>query len=366
MQVGLFTIYQVPNYGSVLQTYATQCVLEQQGHVCSIINYIYPNEWHWSQGARRPNRIKTLIRKFIPSKKTTVLNDFRKKYLKLTREYANLDELSNESWKNIDAFVVGSDQVWNPRFLRGDKAFMLSFAPTNKSRYSIASSFATDSLPTELRRKYEKELSQFKAISVREVNGVDIIQKELSIVRPVEVILDPTLLLSKKDWMSLIPRSKFIKQRPYILFYMWAYAFEPRPYIYEVVKHYKQKMNCEVIALEGFTSSNRAHGLDMQKADASTISEFIDLFANADLVVTSSFHGTAFALNFGCPLISIVPDNAGDDRQTTLLKSVGAESSVVTIGTDIHSINPYYNSSVLTNLDNIRQKNLTWIRKNIK
>lgn len=365
MKIGLFTIYQVPNYGSVLQAYATQCILEKLGHECTIINYRYPNKWHWSQGAPHPNKLKRIFRTIYPSRKTRVLDRFRQKYYHLSRCFRNLDELNNADWSNYDAFIVGSDQVWNPRFMKGDKAFMLSFVPTDKARYSIASSFATDSLPDNLRLKYYKELTQFSAISVREPSGISIIQKEIGLKCPVEVVIDPTLLLSKEEWLSLIPRSSFYKKRPYILFYMWTYAFEPRPYIFEIVRYFQKQMDCEIIALEGFASPEKSGGIVMQDASTSTIPEFIDLFANADLVITSSFHGTAFAINFGCPLISIVPDNVGDNRQAALLKSVGAENCIVKKGNSIHEITPYYKDSVEKMLTKFRNSNIKWISQNI-
>lgn len=146
---------------------------------------------------------------------------------------------------------------------------------------------------------------------------------------------------------------------------MWTYAFEPRPYILRVIEHYKKKMNADVIVLEGHRELT---GLNCRFVDAnnSSIPKFIDLFANADLVITSSFHGTAFAINFGVPLISIVPNEIGDDRQSSLLKKVGAESSIVKIGTKIDNINPNYSKQfVLNALRNERFKTLNWLHDSL-
>lgn len=366
MKIALVTIYQVPNYGSVLQAFATQRLLENLGAECDIINYKYPNEWHWKHGAKKPNTIRSIVRLLFPSKKVKVLNQFRSNYFHFTKRYDSLDELLSEDWSEYDAFVVGSDQVWNARFLMGDNVFMLSFVPEGKPRLSIASSFALKSLPFFYRDKYLQELSKFTFLSVRERNGVDIINKELGISKNVDVILDPTLLLSKSDWLRTIPRSEFKKKRPYILFYMWTYAFEPRPYIFQVVKHYQQKLNCDVIALEGYAKPGRTYGIIMQNYSSSNISEFLDIFENADLVVTSSFHGTAFALNFGIPLISVVPNGDSDDRQTTLLRSVGADSSICHINDDWHSINPYYDvAEVQRHISDIRNNNISMIKNNL-
>lgn len=93
----------------------------------------------------------------------------------------------------------------------------------------------------------------------------------------------------------------------------------------------------------------------------------ISLFANASLVVTSSFHGTAFALSFGIPLVSIVPDNVGDDRQSSLLKVCGADNCIVRINSEIESIQPQYDiTAVKDKLDYLRQDSINWIKSNIK
>lgn len=366
MKVGLITIYHVPNYGSVLQAYATQVLLEMMGARCSVINYKYPNEWHWAHGATRNTGIHAFVRKLFPDKKTRILNEFRNQYFHFTKKYPSLAELNSENWDDFDAFIVGSDQVWNVRFMLGDSTFLLSFVPDCIPRYSLASSFALQSIPMQYKKKYCLELSKFSALSVREQNGVSIIQDNLRIDKPVEILLDPTLLLSKEQWRQHIPRSKFKKRHPYILFYMWDYAFDPKPYIFEVAKHFQAQTGCDVIALEGYRKPQEACGLIMEKRTTSTIPEFIDLFANAELVITSSFHGTAFAVNFGIPLISIIPKTGGDDRQQTLLRNIGLSHCIIHIGTAMPDINPNYDrKKVQMRLEQIRDKNKLWINQYI-
>jgi len=137
-------------------------------------------------------------------------------------------------------------------------------------------------------------------------------------------------------------------------------------FVYEVVKHFRDRLKCDVIALEGIRDSGDCKDIHFINADNSTIPEFMDLFANARLVVTSSFHGTAFALNFGIPLVSVVPDNSGDDRQTTLLKACGAANSIVKVKTNLESIQPDYDKQVVSReLERMRQKSINWINNNI-
>lgn len=370
MKIGLLTIYQVPNYGSVLQAYATQELLKSMGHDAKIIRYDYFNKRYYKARGFGPSlreRFYPFKALLLPKCKSAVLQRFRYKNLNFTKSFSNIKSLEEYDWSDYDAFVVGSDQVWNTTFLYGDPVFLLQFVPSNKKRLSLSSSFATSAIPDKYKDIFRRELSKFSAISVRENNGVDIINKQLGINTPVKVTLDPTLLLSKSQWQELFPLTQEKKlKKPYILYYMWSYAFEPRPYIFDVVKHFQQKTGWDVVALEGIRDSSDARGIDFIDADNSTIPEFIDLFNNASLVITSSFHGTAFAINFGIPLLSVVPDGAGDDRQSTILKACGADNCITKIGSDIEKINPEYDKqAVSAKLEKLRADSINWINNNI-
>lgn len=370
LKIGLITIYHVPNYGSVLQAYATQVLLEKLGHECKIINYKYPNKFHYSLGRPKQsiiNKIGRFLGLNSAHRKANKLKEFKDKYFHFTKLYSHLNELKSEDWKDYDLFVVGSDQVWKSKYTLGDTTFLLSFVPEKKRRISIASSFATSSIPEEYRERYKSFLKKFDAISVRENNGKYIIEKELMLNCTPSVILDPTLLLSKDEWLEIIPRSNFKKKKKYILLYMLTYAFEPRPYIFEVIKHLQKQEDYDVIALEGYTPYEKAGGIKMTDKTDSSIPEFIDLFANADIVVTSSFHGTAFAINFGIPLISIVPCDKGDDRQSTLLKSMGADSCIATTKKTINDLQQYYDrESTQEAIRNLRKESIKWISDNLE
>lgn len=371
-RIGLMTIWSVPNYGSVLQCFATQAVIEKMGYRCEVINYAYPNEWNYRQGLPRPRRnpLRALARAMglkAQHRKALILDRFRKEHLNLTRRYGSLDALRGADWSGYDAFVSGSDQLWNARYTKGDSAFLLSFVPEGKRRVSIASSFALEALPAQYAGKFREELSKYAALSVRETNGQRLINGQLGIGKDVFVCLDPTLLLSGEEWVRALPlKGGPAEREPYILLYMWTYAFEPRPYIFDVVRRFQAEMRCGVIALEGYTPAGAAGGLRMHCAEDSALPRFIDLFANASLVVTSSFHGTAFAVNFGRPLISVVPDNAGDDRQGSFLRGVGAECCIAQVGQDVGTLNPHYDTeAVARRLTSQRAQCLEWIERNL-
>ena len=364
-KIGLITIYHVPNYGSVLQTYATQCIIEKMGFECIILNYKYPNEWHYAISPERKPKIKNKIVKWLGLKphhrKAKKLMAFKKQCFHLSRMYKNLDELKKENWKDYNAFVVGSDQVWNPRFTLGDSAFLLSFVPDDKIRISFASSFASSTLPAEYKLKYKTYLEKFDSLSVREENGKRLIEKDLGLRKEVRIVLDPTLLLAKNEWLEYFPQKKCYKEK-YILLYVLTYAFEARPYVYQVAEYYQEKYGYDIIALEGYVSQLGGRRLKMVNKSDSSVEDFISLFANAEMVITTSFHGTAFALNFGIPLISIVPDsNRGDDRQYSLLSALNLSQCIVPISTSLESINPFYNVELeQKELSKLREASLSW------
>lgn len=368
MKLGLITIYQVPNYGSVLQTYATQYMLTKIGHACEVVHFSYP--------ANRKTTLRSLVYRFTTyfgvtaqQRKIKGLNKFKKERLRLTSKFNTYTDLCNNDWSIYDGFVVGSDQVWNVDYTNCDPTFLLNFLSDSCKRYSIASSFALRRLPIQFVECFKTSLSAFRALSVREENGIKIINAQLGINKDVFLCLDPTLLLSAEEWKKLSTRKEFACfYNSYILLYMWTYAFEPRPYIYDVVKRLKEEYpEYEIIALEGYCNidKNVINELHIKNAEDSTIGEFIALFNNAKIVVTTSFHGTAFALNFGKPLLSIVPGN-NDDRQSTLLKTVGAEKCAIEVGTDLNQLDPYYDTEYsLKLLEQKRQQCIEWLYNNI-
>ncbi len=365
----LVTIFRVPNFGSVLQAFATQCILENLGHKCQILNYDHNNgEWAKSHGVKS-SYLKNKLLKWLGIKanhrKAKLLDKFINKNFHLTKRYSSSTEIKHELGEAYDVYIIGSDQVWNTRFTNCDPNFLLQFADKSKDRISIASSFACEHLSPEHKEIFQQNLKLFKAISVREKAGLKIIEN-LQITTKAYIILDPTLLLNSKQWDYLGNRSN-INHNKYILLYMWCYAFEPRPYIYHVLKSYQEKLNCKVIVLEGYNRHDSyMHSPNIIDATESSVSDFLGYFANAELVITSSFHGTAFALNYGVPLISIVPKNSEDDRQSSLLKLLGLSQCQLKVDEDINNANPFYDKNQeQSKLEFLRQDSIAWINKAI-
>ena len=366
-KVLLVTIFKVPNFGSVLQAYATQKTLENQGFECKVLNYDHNNsDWSVAHGVKKQsgkNKIGRLLGLNAHHRKANKLAKFAAAHLHLTRQYYNIENIEREEYGHYDKYIVGSDQVWNTRFTNGDPVFLLDFVKGNEADcYAISSSFASNAIDTKHKEKFLTGLKKFKQISVREQNGINILNS-LGISNA-SLTLDPTLLLSSNEWNKLIEKERILPKK-YILLYMLCYAFDPRPLIFNVLKRYQKELDCPIIALEGYTECKGQTDLDIVDATDSSVSEFLQLFANASLVVTSSFHGTAFALNYGKPLLSITPDN-DDDRQRTLLHTLGLEQCISTVagGKDISY--PFYDKDDEQNrLKCIRSNSLNIINQEI-
>ena len=339
--VGLITMHRVINVGSILQAYALYLQVKKLGFNCEIIDYQYPNEFHKSNRTLEKKwkiqfglliqRIKFFLfyDKTIQKKR---FGDFLKKNLSLSSTYYKDVESIHRNPPIYDIYMTGSDQVWNPECMQGDTTFFCSFI-SNKPKVSYASSFSISDIPNNLKLSYANALKSYKMLGVREKSGVDLIKK-LTGLAAVEVC-DPTLLLSKDDYAKLALSSKIRIKRPYILAYILDYSYNPYPTIQQVVNIISKQMNMQVYYLHANSVDNYHYGHSITSAGPS---EFLYLFLNSSFVVTSSFHGTAFALNFEKPFYSVIPQTEQEDsRIYSLLKKVKAEDRAIKVNTKVAS-----------------------------
>ena len=367
----------VINYGSALQTFATQKLLTSLGFQCDVINYIYPNRWHRKEenvrltfADRMVRQLKKIISRTLrPFRKKSEwdikmanINRFCTDNLNLTRKFTTLRQLEKHDWSGYSYIAVGSDQVWNPKYMKGDKAFLLSFVEYIP-KISISSSFGCDVIDPEYEKRYRYFLTKFKSLSVRENNGIEII-RSLGVKSQVKLLLDPTLLLSGAEWAECLQLGASTDTQPYILVYILRYAVNPGNIIGKAVRMLQEKYNCKALFLGEIHEEDMACVPNSKRLESIKVAEFVSLFKNAKAVVTTSFHGTAFAINFGRPLISITP-SAKDDRQSTLLKSLGLTSCMLNEYGSINEVIAEYDTvKQQERLSQIRQDNLEWLKEN--
>lgn len=329
-KIDIITLHRTVNYGSVLQAYATQQVLMKMGYDVEIIDY-YPERLHMNGMLKRiKNKSKYFKKSFVlrniarlvifPSylKRFFVFKKFVKENLKLTPiTYMTEQDLE----KNIpiaDVYCTGSDQVWNVGWNEKiDYPFFLKFVPDNKKCIAYSASFGKSKLEDWEKNETKELLQKYKYIAMREKSGVEILT-ELGINNGIQV-LDPTLLLDKNDWKDLIS-SKYEGKK-----YIFMYNINHNKKLDEYARRLAKKKNLKLI----YVSYNYHDCLKPGRLKCNTKAEnFLSLIANAEYVLTDSFHCTAYSINFNKNLLVAYPEKFST-RLASIVELTGLNNRVI-------------------------------------
>lgn len=364
MRIGLITMHRVIHFGSVLQAYALQQILFRLGYDNEIIDYVYPNQFHKPE--KRPSikgRIYNLLVKILRRKpaETNKIADFIKNKLVKSKHSFNSPAKLAKNCPAYDIYLTGSDQVWNTDYLKGDTSFFFSFLPADSKKVSYAASFGRFTFRGEKAKQWLENLNSYDAISVREHKAAEIIQKYTG--KDVDIVLDPTLLLTKKEWEEFAGERKCIEGK-YLLVYVLTYAWQPFPYALDVIESLEKETGLKVVVLEPMSLKEKH--TEWTYMENLSPNEFVNLFKNASLIITTSFHGTAFSINLQRPFISIISDSgANDDRISSLCESVGLTNNLLMEGSIINNIPATDFSESQKRLDCLREDSLLFLRNSI-
>ena len=310
MKIGIITYWDTPNnYGQVLQGFATEYLLRKRGHEPFIIRFgrednLCVNIDPWSKKIMRLLKGERSIIQIIKRKTSTRqeeedrgFDQFRNEYMSYSSMYyPNLQSLVDHC-PNADSFVAGSDQVWAEfGALNTHRAHLLDFLPEGKPRFSFSSSLCRTSMSEESKNLFRRCLAKYQAVSVRETSGVKLCE---ALGIKVEHIIDPTFLLSKDEWAKSLPfkTSKEERKKKRVFFYIVTLD-TTQPYLYKLMNKFR-KEGCEVVYCHSYNF------LDGKRNCKPTILEWLSYIRTADLVVTNSFHGFAFSVNFNTPFIAL-------------------------------------------------------------
>lgn len=377
MKIGIITTFRQANFGSVLQAFSLQFVLEKMGYDVELIDYKYPNGYHYQNGYPKKSfwiTGKYKLRLFLgriglkAKNKMLLMNDFISQNTICTKTYNSKIQLQSNP-PIFDVYISGSDQIWNPNTMFGDMSYFLDFAPKNARKIAYSSSFSCDTIPQKYKQRYKYFLQQYKSIFVREENGRRI-AKVLTGRTDIEVVLDPTLLLNSNEWSKYAEKSSLsdIPQN-YILFYMLAYTYNPQNKMTEILSEFQNQYKLPILSLSEKPIGFHGEFIQIEKEHTIGIYEFLDLFCNATIVVTSSFHGTAFALNFGKPLLALIDgEKKSDDRISTIMEKMGVNKQLIDTNTIIDDkINPFYDIEREQNmLERERNRCLSLLKESIE
>lgn len=369
-KVGIITVHRLPNWGSVMQGYALQKVIEKLGYNCECVDYIYPNEWHISKGCWSPQHIslKNKIARFLgfrPPLLSSLVDEFIKNEMNVSRCYRSYDEI-HKNPPCYDIYVSGSDQIWNWKTMYMDTTYLLDFAPKKSRIISYSSSFSVNTIPAEYRSIYINCLKRYDAISVRE-NGGNVLVSDL-LNTNAKVVLDPTLLLNKEDWKQLEIKANWKSRLPekYILCYTLGYTYNPIPAMCKLLHSLQSKYNCPVIFIGRKLSDYDGDVFRFERNQGIGVYEFLWLVSHATVFATSSFHGTAFSVNLGTPFLSLVEKKEqSDDRISSFLKDMGLIDHLVTVKTEFEHLKHDETYDVVSSqkkLQKLRLQSLEWLQ----
>jgi hypothetical protein len=332
MKIGILTQPLKTNYGGLLQAYALQKTLKDLGHEAWIIDRDYSK---LSFKKKVFNEIKRKIPiggfSFQPNvKEKKIIGQhttyFKNKYIgPRTEKFTQSSEMEKLNLLGFEAFIVGSDQVWRPRYSPGITNFFLDFAVNepNKKRLSYAASFGVDQweFSEEQTKDCSKLARSFDAVSVREASGINLSQEYLG-VKAIHV-LDPTMLLNIKDYLNLINVEGEPESEGNLMTYVLDGTEEKEKFINDVA------INLEITP---FTIMQKEKLSGKTKIDDSIfppVTKWLGGFMDAKFVITDSFHGCAFAILFNKPFIALGNKKRGVARFTSLLKMFDLEERLI-------------------------------------
>lgn len=303
MKVQIITRHAVPNYGSFLQAFATQKAIESCGAEAEIVNYIRKDEktknvakalLPYSKYADSSNIKKAAyyviqtINIFFADKR---FSSFRKKYLNQTKEFNSHNEL--KSAPDADIYCTGSDQLWGPIANDAyDSAYFLDYKEGKKISY--AASFGSAEVDEKLLLKEKEMLEKYSGITVREESAVNLLNKiDINSRR----VLDPTLLMNASQWDKALG-VKHDKHEKYVLVYQIHANAEMDAY----AEKFAKKAGLTLIRVTPtIYQALRSGKTELLPSPG----EFLNLIASAQYLITNSFHGTAFAIQYHVPMVCI-------------------------------------------------------------
>ena len=342
MRIGIITLPLEENYGGIMQAYALQKVLKEMGHDVAFIER--SRFLHWSFAKKARVYTKRFLKKIFVDKNIVVKSDkqhneealilrtniypFLLKYMnriEVDRKYSNIET------DKFDAFIVGSDQVWRPRYFGKpviSTAFLSFTKGRNVKRLSYAASFGTEEWLYNSRqtKKCGELLKKFDAVSVRESSAIKLCKKHFGV--DAQHVLDPTMLLTPADYIKLFENAGTPASNGTLM----RYILDSNTDKEQAVSHIAQALNLEPFATNVMHDH---HNVPLKERIQPPIENWLRAFHDAKFVITDSFHACVFSIIFQKPFIVYGNKSRGMTRFHSLLKMFGLESRLITDSTGV-------------------------------
>lgn len=340
----ILTFHFAKNYGALLQAYALSTIIKNLGFNVKFIDYC---------AGRFTTNSRWNFRGIIDIIYFLKLGRFVKKYFPLTKRYNSLQEL-NKDCPPADFYVVGSDQVWNLELVtkKHFDVYMLDFVPDQSPKIAYAASFGKDNW-----NNYDylsRKLKRFSAISLRESTGIKICSK--AGINSAVQVLDPSLLLT--DYRSLMTESCI--QRTLVCFFLETVPAT----FYELAKNIAKDLHLKVVIL------NRTRPIKgCQNVPFPSVGKFLEYLYRSDFIITNSFHGTAFSINFNKNFIVLPTYIKTNSRISSLLEMAELQDHMFQDIQDAEKSKIWQRNinykDVNKRLDKAREISLTFLRNSL-
>lgn len=392
MKIGIVTFVKADNYGAELQAYALQKKLNCMGYdaevldlekeegvmstskkniITSLKNRIaYYGIWKGTikfvclviDSLREKKNRKQFKDNYI--QKHIIFENFFKEKIKHSPNHIMLSEVYDTRLP-YDVYIAGSDQIWNYMQTRRLDVYFLKFANRFKAKkISYAASFSVSKIPEDLKHTYKELINNIDSISVRETNAINIVKTLTN--RNAEQVLDPTLLLTKQEWVDYVSNKHY---SPVKGEYIIVYTLSGSKYIYDLAKDVAHRLgDVRIINIKDTFQTSREEAYIINLFDAGP-SEFITLFSRASYVITDSFHGTAFSINFNIPFTTMLnPVSNMNQRALSLLELTGLKNDRL-IYDDGKGAKPYSLTIDFSEANRVikewREKSVSFLIKNL-
>jgi len=383
-KVAIATCYYENNYGSKLQAYATQAVLDDlkidneflhctnpmdymsQSKFLYYLKKIQDRDFEMKLGAIKKKRIrkKNPLLDVNLKIREQKFHEFVYGYFRISRKCIGIEGLKNTA-KDYDAILVGSDQLWAPSAIEHGFFTLENINGPKKIAYST--SFGVNDLNKSQIHRVQKYLSEFDNIAVREDAGRNILKKYLNINVP--VVLDPTLLLTASEWTSRLIDKERIESDQYIFFYFLG----NNPEQHKIVQKLKEATGlkiCGLLHLDNYIPEDEEI-VDEILYDVGP-KEFLNLIKNAEYVCTDSFHGSVFSILFHKQFITF-QRNVGSGRSVNsrvfnLLRKLELNARMYDENKQLNEqlTEPIDYERVDFVLENLRHESLAYLKKALK
>ena len=323
--MGLILSHKGTNYGMMLQAFATQAFLEHKGvsteiitvqeeptakSICNkIIRHLSPTALSASLSKRKRRKIVAADPVIYDAYKKRVEagKEFVTTYLHNVVTYKGFDSATQSAKNKYDCVLIGSDQQWAPACFYSPLNTLM-FVPDGVVKASYATSMGVSEIPENTMSRLNEFISRMDFVSVREETGKKIISDATG-RKDVEVVADPTFLMTCDEWKDAIP-DKVLETEPYVFCYFLGNSVEP----IKTVNSFAEKNGLKVIAVRNIESYS-TEKVDYGKAsvlDGPTVDEFVNYIRHATLVCTDSFHATVFSIINSADFVSFYRTKPGE------------------------------------------------------